>query len=81
MFMKRWVTTSSFIFVVDVKHVPTSQLLLDEFLEKYPRNFELTRGKHLPLMESFIGLEVEQSRSKISLHLDNYIRDSGPGDY
>ena len=25
-------------------------------------------------MESFIGLDVEQSRSKISLHLDAYIK-------
>ena len=27
-------------------------------------------------MESFIGLEVEQSKSKISPHLDNYIRET-----
>ena len=25
---------------------------------------------------SFIGLEVEQSKSKISLHLDNYFRET-----
>ena len=27
-------------------------------------------------MESFIGLDVEQSRSKISLHLDSYIQET-----
>ena len=44
--------------------------LLDEFLEKYSRDFEITEGHHR--LKSFIGLDVEQSRSKISLHLDAY---------
>ena len=62
------------IFVDDMKHVPTAKYLLDEFLEKYSREFEITGGHHL--MESFIGLDVEQSRSKISLHLDSYIQET-----
>ena len=62
------------IFVDDMKHVPTAKYLLDEFLEKYTRDFEITGGHQL--MESFIGLEVEQSDSKISLHLDSYIQET-----
>ena len=56
------------IFVDDMKHVPASQLLFDKFLKSYSRDFDITVSKHL--MESFIGLEVEQSKSKISLHLE-----------
>ena len=58
------------IFVDDMKYVPTAKYLslLDEFLEKYSRDFKITGGHHL--MESFLGLDVEQSRSKISLHLN-----------
>ena len=62
------------IFVDDMKHVPTAKYLLDEFLGKHSRDFEITGGHHL--MESFIGLDVEQSRSKISLHLDAYIQET-----
>lgn len=58
----------------DITHVLTAKYLLDE---KYFRDFEITGGHHL--MESFIGLDVEQSKGKISLHLDQYIswRDAG----
>ena len=58
------------IFVGDVKHVLTTKYLLDEFLEKYSRDFEITGGHHL------MELDVEQSRSKISLHLDSYIQET-----
>ena len=59
------------IFVDDIKHVPTATYLLDEFLKNFSRDFEITAGHHL--MESFIVLDVEQSRmsqGKISLLLD-----------
>ena len=46
------------IFFDDVKHVPTAKYLLNEFLEKYSPDFEITGGHHL--MESFIGLDTEQ---------------------
>ena len=52
-----------------------AKYLLDEFLvEKYSRDFEITGGHHP--MKSSIGLDVEQSRSKISLHLDAYIQET-----
>ena len=62
------------IFVDDMKHVPTAKYLLDEFLGKHSRDFEITGGHHL--MESFIGLDIEQSWSKISLHLNAYIQET-----
>ena len=62
------------IFVDDMQHVPTAKYLLDEFLEMYSRDFEITGRHHL--MESFIGLDVEQSWSKISLNLDAYIQET-----
>ena len=55
----------------DITHVLTAKYLLDE---KYFRDFEITGGHHL--MESFIGLDVEQSKGKISLHLDQYISET-----
>ena len=62
------------IFVDDMEHIPTAKYLLDEFLEKYSRDFEITGRHHL--MESLIqvGLDVKQSKIKISLHLGAYIR-------
>ena len=38
------------IFVDDMKHVPTAKYLLDEFLEKYSRDFEITGGLHHNIM-------------------------------
>ena len=80
------------IFVEDMKHIPTAKYLLEEFLEKYSWDFEITGGHHSghqhlgsfnklagiqwgnpKFMESFIGLNVVQSLSKISLQLDAYI--------
>ena len=65
------------IFVDDMKHVPTAKYILDEFLEKYFRDFEITGGHHgHHLMKNFIGLDTEQSRRKISLHVDAYIQET-----
>ena len=62
------------IFVDDMKHISTAKYLLDEFLEKYSGDLEITGEHHRMDMESFFGLDVEQWKSKISLHLDAYIR-------
>ena len=56
------------IYSFDMKYVQTPKYLLDEFLEKYSLDFEITGGNHF--MENFIWLDVEQFWSKISLHLD-----------
>ena len=73
-FMKR--KGSDFIipglFVDDMMHVPTCDELKDEFMEKYKKDFDITGGG---LMETFLGMEVEQSGRVIKLHLDNYIQE------
>ena len=73
-FMKR--KGSDFIihglFVDDMMHVPTCDELKDEFMEKYKKDFDITGGG---LMETFLGMEVEQSGGVIKLHLDNYIQE------
>ena len=53
-------------------HVPTCERLKAEFLEKYTKDFDITGGG---LMETFLGMQVEQSKKAIRLHLDNYIRE------
>ncbi len=59
------------LFVDDIKSVPTKKALLDEFIAKYSKEFEITGGQ---LMTRFLGLSVEQDNHCISLHLDQYIR-------
>jgi hypothetical protein len=61
------------LFVDDIKSVPTKKALLDEFIAKYSKEFEIrvTGGQ---LMARFLGLSVEQDNHCISLHLDQYIR-------
>lgn len=61
------------LFVDDVKSIPTCKRLMDEFLKAYARDFDITGGT---LMESFIGLQVEQPGGVIRLHLDNYIKET-----
>ncbi len=45
------------LFVDDMMHVPTSDALKHEFMEKYTRDFDITGGG---LMETFLGMQVEQ---------------------
>ena len=58
------------LFVDDMMHVPTCDRLRDEFLRLYQKDFEITGGG---LMETFLGMEVEQPGKVIRLHLDKYI--------
>jgi hypothetical protein len=60
------------LFVDGMIHVPTSDALKKEFMEKYTRDFDITGGG---LMETFLGMQVEQSKGRIRLHLDNYIQE------
>jgi hypothetical protein len=63
------------LFVGDMMHVPTCDALKQEFMENYTKDFQITGGG---LMETFLGMQVEQSKGKIRLHLDklNYIRET-----
>jgi hypothetical protein len=60
------------LFVDDMMHVPTSDPLKHEFMGKYIRGFDITGGG---LMETFLGMQVEQSQGKICLHRDTFIRE------
>jgi hypothetical protein len=54
-------------------HVPTCDAVKQEFMAKYTKDFQITGGG---LMETFLGMQVEQSKGNIRLHLDNYIRET-----
>ena len=58
------------LFVDDMMHIPTCDRLKNEFLELYKKDFDITGGG---LMESFLGMEVEQPGEVIRLHPDSYI--------
>jgi hypothetical protein len=60
------------LFVDDMMHVPPCDKLRDEFLTLYQKDFEITGGG---LMETFLGMEVEQPGKVIKLHLDGYIQE------
>jgi hypothetical protein len=47
-------------------------MMQKEYMEKYTRDFDITGGG---LMETFLGIQVEQSKGRLGLrlHLDNYI--------
>jgi hypothetical protein len=72
-FMKR--TGDDFIlhglFVDDIKSVPTKKALLDEFIAKYSKEFEITGGQ---LMTRYLGSSVDQDNHCISL--DQYITET-----
>jgi hypothetical protein len=59
------------LFVDDMMHARTCDKLRDEFLELYRKDFEITCGG---LMETFLGMDVEQPDKVIRLHLDSYIQ-------
>jgi hypothetical protein len=59
------------LFVDDMVHIPACDRLKNEFLELYQKDFEITGGG---LMETFLGMEVDQPDKVIRLHLDKYIR-------
>ena len=48
---------------------PTSDHLKEEFMALFSADFDVTGGD---LMQSFLGLEVEQLDGFIKLHLDTY---------
>jgi len=58
------------LFVDDMQHTSTSQALMDEFMEAYARDFEITGGD---VMSSFLGLQVDHVNSEIHLHMDMYV--------
>ena len=60
------------LFVDNMMHVPTSEKFRDEFLQLYQKDFENTGGG---LMETFLGMEVEQPGKVVKFHLDSYTQE------
>ena len=60
------------LFVDDMSTIPTSDHLKEDFMTLYSADFDVTGGD---LMQSFLGLEVEQLEGCIKLHLDTYIQE------
>ena len=58
------------IFVDDLKSITANKRLMDEFLELYGKDFDITGGEP---METFIGLQFIQSDTSIRINLDYYI--------
>ncbi len=54
------------LFVDDTQHASTSQALMDEFMAKYSRDFEITGGE---VMSTFLGLQVDHANEEIPMHI------------
>jgi hypothetical protein len=65
------------LFDDDMAHASTSQKMIKKFMKEYSKDFEYIGGD---FMTSFLGLEVEQDKGQIRLHLDNYVNEM-LGDY
>ena len=61
------------LFIDDIMTAPTKKALINEFIAKYSKDFEITGGR---LMEKCIGLSVEPNASGIAVHLDQYIKEA-----
>ncbi len=53
-------------------HTSTSNKMIAEFFESHAKSFKYTGGD---LMKTFLGMEVEQERGEIHLHLDTYVQE------
>ncbi len=60
------------LFVDDMMHIYSFDVMNDEFLALYKKNFEITGGSK---METFLGMVVEQEDKSIKVHLDNYVKE------
>ncbi len=60
------------LFVDDMAHASTSREMIKKFMKEYSKDFEYTGGD---FMTSFLGLEVEQGKGQIRLHLDTYVNE------
>ena len=75
MFMKRkgkeWIVHG--LFVDDMAHASTCPKLKKRFIHEYKKDFDITEEG---IMSTFLGMEVEQSKDSIKLHLDTYIQET-----
>ena len=59
------------LYVDEMIHASTSDVLKQEFIREYSRDFDITLTENLT---SFLGLEIEQGPEGIDIHLDTYIQ-------
>ena len=75
MFMKRkgkeWIVHG--LFVDDMAHASTCPKLKKRFIHEYKKDVDITEEG---IMSTFLGMEVEQSKDPIKLHLDTYIQET-----
>ena len=61
------------LFVYDMAHASTCEKLKRQFLHEYKWDFDITEED---IMSTFLGMEVEQTKDSIKLHLDTYIQET-----
>lgn len=69
---KEWIIHG--LYVDDMKHIPTSPKLMQEFLTAYNRDFKTTGSAEI-LMDAFVGLQYKQDKRGVTIHQDVYIKD------
>jgi hypothetical protein len=60
------------LFVDEMAHASISQKRIKKFIKEYSKDFKYTRGD---FMTTFLGLEVEQDKGQIRLHLNTYVNE------
>ncbi len=60
------------LFVDEMAHSSTSQKMNKKFMKEYSKDFEYNG---VDFMTSFLGLEVEQDKGQIRLHLNTHVND------
>ncbi len=60
------------LFVDDMMHTSTSEKMMAIFFKLYGKTFKYTSRD---LMKTSLGMEVEQEKGEILLHIDTYIQE------
>jgi hypothetical protein len=61
------------LFVDDIMHIYSCDAIMEEFMQLYPKDFEITGGK---LMETILGMKVKETPHSIKIHLVTMYRES-----
>ena len=61
------------LYVDDMIHASTSDVLKQEFIREYSQDFDITLMGNLT---SFLGMEIKQGPEGIDIHLDTYIQET-----
>ena len=61
------------LFVDDMIHAATKDKLRDQFISEYREDFDITLED---VMSSFLGMEIENNKENLAIHLDTYIQET-----